>query len=162
MFWCVVLLSIFTRLFCILMSLKGESKHKQVKYSGILHTKMPDKLFFIQLTFFFCLVFLLIIHKVRKAKWIERRSVCSQLVKQVFFTVKNNQQSKWPYNIAEYLYSICVLFALYFVRLVNKVLHFMNNFLSSKLLLSGGLPKVDIASRLYRFQWWTPPGWTPF
>ena len=60
----------------------------------MLHTKTSNKLFFIQLLFFFCQVFLLISHKAGKAKWIEKRNARSQLVIQVLFTVKNNQLSK--------------------------------------------------------------------
>ena len=39
----------------------------------------------------------------------------------VFFTVQNNQPSKQPYNIAEYLYSIQALFALFLVHLDNDL-----------------------------------------
>ena len=53
---------------------------------------MSNKLLTIQLFFFFLLVFLLISHKVGKAKRIEKRNVRSRLVKQVF--LQNNQFSK--------------------------------------------------------------------
>ena len=46
-------------------------------------------------------VFLLISHKAGKAKWIEKRSVRSRPVKQVFFTVQNNQL----YTCGIYIYS---------------------------------------------------------
>ena len=44
--------------------------------------------------FFSCLVFLRISHMAGKAKRKEKRSARSRLVKQVFFTVQNNQLSK--------------------------------------------------------------------
>ena len=51
--------------------------------------------------FFFCQVFPLISNKAGKAKWIEKRSVRSRPVKQVFFTAQNNQL----YTCAIYIYS---------------------------------------------------------
>ena len=49
-------------------------------------------------------------------KWKEKRNTCNRLLKDVFFTVQNNQL----YKIVRYLYSFRAIFVLFLVKLGNK------------------------------------------
>ena len=69
----------------------------------LLHTKTCNKLFIAQLLYFKD-----IFQKVGKATQIEKCTTRSQPIKQVFFTVQNNQM----YNLRGNFYSIRTLFVL--------------------------------------------------
>ena len=75
--------------------------------------------------FFFGQKCQLISHKEGKVKRREERSARSRPVKQAFFffTGQNNQ----PYNIAGYLFFICTLLVLYFMRLNNNCTNRINS-----------------------------------
>ena len=71
----------------------------------------PNNLFIIKLLYFICNSY-----KAEKVKWKEKRNTCNRLLKDVFFTVQNNQL----YKIVRYLYSFRAIFVLFLVKLGNK------------------------------------------
>ena len=83
----------------------------------MLHTKPSNKLFIIQLLFFFA-VFLLISRKAGKAKWIEKRTARSRLVKQIFLQYNITVKITVQYRRILVIYSR--FFVHYFVQLDNN------------------------------------------
>ena len=86
------------------VKIQATSKNTQQYYTAILHTKTSNKLFIIQILFFL-FKSLLISHKAGKAKQIEKFSLSSQLINQVFLQYKI---TNYPNNCTT-LQDICTL-----------------------------------------------------
>lgn len=124
MFWCVVLLRIFVSCVVFWQAFKVSRNTNNVyRNTKWYYTPKCPISYLLSNSFFWYQVSLLVSHKAGKVKQLEKYSICSWLVNQVFFTLQNNQL----YNFARYLYSIQESFVLYFVQLDNNSLIFIKH-----------------------------------